>query len=395
MAIEILENSITHEARHDLESFYWLLVFIVVRHCAHSHKLGAGAFGHLFCPGSELETCATMKRGWLNRLKPLEVPGNGPLNELLERFRKLCLTNFNRTEETPRMTHSDVLTIFNDALVPDGVWPDPSGDIARPWVPPRNTKYSKKVADSMNQGVTPGTIDHTTAGDFCFPRYGNQPRQLHDPNYELSDEEKDGGSETDDDEVTGVLLPADGRPTSDAVGDELPPPVPSVQNANEEPTTDSRELTHNAPREPSPDGNPFARSSGSADQAQAESSRTAGRNMAETWPAAGPSARAGQRYNLRSSVRRIAVAGATSSLRTSDSADGSMHVATRSRVPATSRRRDNGTRDSSMGKRSRDGHDDAQGAELGAESHTSKRPRTLSTTGPRERSSSRKTGKRR
>ncbi|EPT03304.1 hypothetical protein FOMPIDRAFT_89052 [Fomitopsis schrenkii] len=402
MAIEILENAITHEARHDLESFYWLLVFVVLRHCAHSHKLGVKAFGQLFCPGAEMQSCALTKRGWINITKPLEVPGNKPLNDLLERFRELCVTNFNRKEETPRMTHKDVLAIFDEALSASSVWPDAAGDAARPWAPPRNAKYSEKVAESMNQEVTRGTIDHTTGGDLRFPRFGPQ---RPDSKYELSDDEKNKDPDTDDDEAPEDTLPADrdAQPIAVAGDLEMAPPMPVAQdtpatdNENGRPAADEPEPTLNVPRDPSPDGNIFARSSAGEGQAQASSGAT-GRNMAETWPAAkagGPSARAERRYNLRSSARGKPAAEATSSLQTDAAAGGSGHVRTRSRAQTTSRPRDNETRDSSVGKRSRDGHDAPEDAELGAESHTSKRPRTLSITRPRGRSSSKKTGKKR
>ena len=168
--------------------------------------------------------------------------------------------------------------------------------------------------------------------------------------------------------------------------------APATDLENRRPATD-------APREPSPDGNLFARSSGGADQGHA-SSGAVDRNMAETWPAAKvgvSSGRAEHRYNLRSSTRRNPAAGASSSLQTEDAADGRGQGATRSRTPTRSKRRDNGShsRNSSVGKRSRDGCDDSDDAELGAESHSSKRPRTLSTTGLRGRSSSKKTGKKR
>ncbi|EPT03309.1 hypothetical protein FOMPIDRAFT_1046864 [Fomitopsis schrenkii] len=254
----------------------------------------------------------------------------------------------------------------------------------------------------MNQEVTRGTIDHTTGGDLRFPRFGPQ---RPDSKYELSDDEKNKDPDTDDDEAPEDTLPADrdAQPIAVAGDLEMAPPMPVAQdtpatdNENGRPAADEPEPTLNVPRDPSPDGNIFARSSAGEGQAQASSGAT-GRNMAETWPAAkagGPSARAERRYNLRSSARGKPAAEATSSLQTDAAAGGSGHVTTRSRAQTTSRRRDNETRDSSVGKRSRDGHDAPEDAELGAESHTSKRPRTLSITRPRGRSSSKKTGKKR
>lgn len=149
---------------------------------------------------------------------------------------------------------------------------------------------------------------------------------------------------------------------------------PAVVNGQPAPNTPG-ELAGNLPREPSPDGNVFARTSGGAQ-------------------AGGPRTRTTPRYNLRS---RNPVFKANSNRQNdNNAADGSGHVADRSRAHTMSRRRDDETRDSSVGKRNRDGDDDPEGAELRrTESRTAKRPRTVSTTGPRGRSLLKKTEKKR
>ena len=107
MAIEILRFEITHEARHDLESFYWLLVFILLRHTKHGHPRGNAAFGSLFAV-SDWDHLAMTKSGWIrNTIPPLVIPGNTPLNELLEDFRDALEFN-HPTRRVPiqRVTHA-------------------------------------------------------------------------------------------------------------------------------------------------------------------------------------------------------------------------------------------------------------------------------------------------
>ncbi|KAH9831785.1 uncharacterized protein C8Q71DRAFT_714969, partial [Rhodofomes roseus] len=124
MAVDILRAEITHEARHDLESFYWLLVFIVLRHTKHGHPLKEMAFGHLFCT-QQMDQNALVKFCWLMLDPPLTVPGNEPLTRLLEMLRLACMRNVCRAgSDIIRSTHRGVLNIFDDVLAPGNVWPE-------------------------------------------------------------------------------------------------------------------------------------------------------------------------------------------------------------------------------------------------------------------------------
>ncbi|OCH92741.1 hypothetical protein OBBRIDRAFT_772767 [Obba rivulosa] len=130
MAVELLStpSGIKHEVRHDLESFYWLLVWIVFRHTKWTHPLGK-IHMEVFPPGSD-GVCASLKDTWLRRQSQmLTIPKNAPLTGVLRRWGILCSLNTfaENPEPTQALTHATVLTILNSALEMEG-WPD--GDAA-------------------------------------------------------------------------------------------------------------------------------------------------------------------------------------------------------------------------------------------------------------------------
>ncbi|PCH37559.1 hypothetical protein WOLCODRAFT_84113, partial [Wolfiporia cocos MD-104 SS10] len=138
MAIDVLssDGDLTHEARHDIESFYWLLIWIVLRHTRHNHKDKDRACGLLFDPEYESQ-CFAIKKTWLSTRNVVSVPGNPPLTALLEAFRKLCKHNNNfdedRDDKPIPVTYEDVLATFDEVLARDD-WPE--NDAAIPFALP-------------------------------------------------------------------------------------------------------------------------------------------------------------------------------------------------------------------------------------------------------------------
>ncbi|KAI0729470.1 hypothetical protein C8Q72DRAFT_777911, partial [Fomitopsis betulina] len=129
MAIAIIKTKdIIHDAHHDLESFYWLLVWLVLRHTKYKHYYGADALRLLFGAVTSLDAYIN-KHYWILDDDELTVEGNKPLSLLLENFRRLCKLNVTKVE---RMTHASVLKIFKEALARDD-WP--SDDKASPYKP--------------------------------------------------------------------------------------------------------------------------------------------------------------------------------------------------------------------------------------------------------------------
>ena len=194
MAMDILWDEITHEARHDLESFYWLLVFILLRHTNHGHRLGKAAFGSLFTV-VDWYIFGTTKWGWItNPTVPLTIPGNAPLNELLEEFRVVLRGNLSQTPPAERhVTHSRILALFDKALAAEN-WP--KNDAALGWVPPNNNKETEEIKATLGMLKKKGTRDDT-ATNSILPRLqeaaeGDQSTFMNGLEDELNDT-ADGG----------------------------------------------------------------------------------------------------------------------------------------------------------------------------------------------------------
>ncbi|KAF8208525.1 hypothetical protein K438DRAFT_2012560 [Mycena galopus ATCC 62051] len=121
VAIEMIDPSnILHAAHHDLESFYWLLIWMIVRHTNHTHKDGDLACSRLFDP----EGLAT-KKGFI---ADNNFPGqHDPLFQLADALRELVLY-----QHPPQaagwnivpilLTHETVLEAFDKHLNSEG-WP--------------------------------------------------------------------------------------------------------------------------------------------------------------------------------------------------------------------------------------------------------------------------------
>lgn len=128
MAIGILEGD-PHERRHDIESFYWLLVWITLRHTAHSQAQGTAVASPFASRSVSNCTAAQIKRNWLmNADPPVHVHDNSPLSDLLENLRKQFLVQQRHRFPIPQeVTHAQILDAMDAALEAPG-WPenDPS-----------------------------------------------------------------------------------------------------------------------------------------------------------------------------------------------------------------------------------------------------------------------------
>ncbi|KAJ7729683.1 hypothetical protein DFH07DRAFT_895508, partial [Mycena maculata] len=80
MAIAIIGNFATHGPHHDLESFYWLLVWMILRHTNHTHGEGSMACSNLFDRSG-----IVMKRSWLLDDTP---SGPSPLLAIVDQLRR-------------------------------------------------------------------------------------------------------------------------------------------------------------------------------------------------------------------------------------------------------------------------------------------------------------------
>ncbi|KAJ6584798.1 hypothetical protein B0H19DRAFT_396976 [Mycena capillaripes] len=88
MAIQLLEQeNVVHLPEHDLESFFWLITWMILLHTHHNHKDGGLACHQLF----DAEGPADIKRGWIvKQLTPLDNK-QSPLFLLTSILRELVL----------------------------------------------------------------------------------------------------------------------------------------------------------------------------------------------------------------------------------------------------------------------------------------------------------------
>ena len=134
MAVELLENeptAIIHCVYHDLESFYWVLLWVILRHTI--HNLGQEYCAKLFIFGDD-DAGATPKSRWIHpfaarthvRKINFQVQGNTPLTTLIEDFRILLDDSlYNSNPNTPQveLTYDSVLDIFRKAVADQTAWP--------------------------------------------------------------------------------------------------------------------------------------------------------------------------------------------------------------------------------------------------------------------------------
>ncbi|KAI9001494.1 hypothetical protein BD414DRAFT_35729 [Trametes punicea] len=118
MSYEILvhPNSI-HDAHHDLESFYWVLIWVFVRHTDHGDFRGSKLCDTIFNYGSD-DDSASAKRDWLERAV-FDVAGNRPLTYLLTELTALVLENIptsRRNAVRTLLTYDAMLDVFDKAL---------------------------------------------------------------------------------------------------------------------------------------------------------------------------------------------------------------------------------------------------------------------------------------
>ncbi|KAJ7475869.1 hypothetical protein FB451DRAFT_1397263 [Mycena latifolia] len=130
LAMELIKsagNPPLHHLKHDLESFYWLLVWILLRHTEHDYPLTCrNVFDHA---NNGLAFIA--KQGWIVGVT-FVIPGNEPLTRLLEDLRDIFEAQSKRRDPV-ESTHEMVLDAFEKALNMEG-WPE--ADASIPFIPP-------------------------------------------------------------------------------------------------------------------------------------------------------------------------------------------------------------------------------------------------------------------
>ncbi|KAM5544064.1 hypothetical protein V8D89_002250 [Ganoderma adspersum] len=130
MAISLLmvpAEGIVHTISHDLESFYWVLVWIVLRYTNHAHPDGDNTFLNVF-PAGDDNKCAASKVVWVKfGAKKLVIPDNQPLTDLMLALSEVVRKHYHDDS----LDYDMVLQCFDEVLAPDQKWPENDKAVAR------------------------------------------------------------------------------------------------------------------------------------------------------------------------------------------------------------------------------------------------------------------------
>lgn len=148
MAIEILRSHVAHDVRHDLESFFWLLLWVVLRYTRTTHSRVHDLYLNLFGAQTD-DGSALSKEGFLFRKLDWEVKDNMPLTTLLSKFKALVNRQNADCDQVP-LTYERVLDLFDEALVSPG-WPS-KDDHALPFKMPTTATLSTNLQENSCVG---------------------------------------------------------------------------------------------------------------------------------------------------------------------------------------------------------------------------------------------------
>jgi hypothetical protein len=118
MAVDVLMHEM-HKRKHDLESFYWLFIWTLLRHADHNQE--PSRYSKLF-DIEDREHAASMKRTWL-ATSNLSIYHNNPLTQLLERLRDIFDAQLGSLRlPSKEITYDTLLAGLDNALAQPG-WP--------------------------------------------------------------------------------------------------------------------------------------------------------------------------------------------------------------------------------------------------------------------------------
>ncbi|KAI0788300.1 hypothetical protein C8Q74DRAFT_1367047 [Fomes fomentarius] len=190
MAVAILgsHKPIVHDVHHDLESAYWVLLRLVLRHT--EHTLGQEVCKDVFILGNDRSAAAAKSYWILFQARDLVVEGNAPLTTLLLEFRSLLHRSAEHPNPAEILNHDSVLEIFRKAISQEKNWP--KDDFVKCTLLDRH--IGTAVAGATG---TTGLGDDDDSLDVDVPIEEEDDDDVEDP------EEEDG---TSDDEIEAAGL---------------------------------------------------------------------------------------------------------------------------------------------------------------------------------------------
>ncbi|KAH9855754.1 hypothetical protein C2E23DRAFT_548789 [Lenzites betulinus] len=131
MAVELVsaEPGTIHGCHHDLESFYWVIIWVILLHtsCHCGSFSGPKQCQRLFTRWNTDAFPADEKTCFIYSGKNLVIDNNPTLTNLVEELTALVRQNQAVPENSPvpqiKLTHDALLGALNAALAPDQVWP--------------------------------------------------------------------------------------------------------------------------------------------------------------------------------------------------------------------------------------------------------------------------------
>ncbi|RDX47087.1 hypothetical protein OH76DRAFT_1557969 [Lentinus brumalis] len=166
MAMETVGGQVIHGAHHDLVSFYWVLVWTVLRHTAHNFSVAQAQDVFPFGIDS-LSLNVGMKLLWVDRrVDRFEIPGNEPLTKLL---RDMSLPVYKsvgiKLMKGAPMAYDDALQLFDQALASQGwpemdfvpcTWREESQASSSPWIIDHSLALERKPSAAEKPGSGAG-----------------------------------------------------------------------------------------------------------------------------------------------------------------------------------------------------------------------------------------------
>ncbi|KAI0761622.1 hypothetical protein BD413DRAFT_589491 [Trametes elegans] len=187
MALDLINSSNTaaviHVPSHDLESFYWVLLWVVLRHTECFVK-ARGITGRQACAGlyrNDPEVCYSQKFRWLTdeTAGHIDVSNNRPLTMFMEKLQ--CMvgdTIPHRHFAGVPLTYDAMLAAFDEALEMEG-WPEDED-----WIPcDLKNDYDHRTNVAVMTSIPAGYEDRSeglklrsrTIGSSDFSSHGATP----------------------------------------------------------------------------------------------------------------------------------------------------------------------------------------------------------------------------
>ncbi|KAI9069096.1 hypothetical protein FKP32DRAFT_1600109 [Trametes sanguinea] len=168
------DEEIIHDPAHDIESFYWLLLWVVLRHthCYRRQNEDGEAIRRRLrydpdVDDASLDVLCGSRIMWLDKPTELTVVDNKPLTVLIECFNELvAVSRAHRRypEAVPKVevTYGAVLAAFDEALLMEG-WPE------NDWKP-------STLFHDPRKNVVPSPILHDTVPGYPIEYEGRAMR---------------------------------------------------------------------------------------------------------------------------------------------------------------------------------------------------------------------------